>query len=246
MSTPRTPPREVAVLYRDEQLLVVSKPPFLSTTSPRPGDDTLVGRVRALDPRAPKHHPSSRLDAEVTGVVIFARTAAAVRHLLEARREGLYARVYVGLAAAAPEPPEGEWRGAIAVHARDPRKRVVVEDDEDDGDARESCTRYRTLAQLSHAALLRLEPQTGRTHQLRVHAAHAGCALLGDKPYGGTARVVLGDGSVVTPRRVMLHCAQVTVPAMDRGGEAMRFAAPVPEDMQRVWAALGGAGIAVG
>jgi len=240
MTRPRAA-ADLEVLHRDDDFVVVIKPAFLPTTGPGP-EDTLVARVRALDPDAEKHHPSSRLDAEVTGVVTFARTSAAIQHLLAARRAGDYHRIYLGIAPRAPAPRDGEWHAAIGVDARDPRKRTVAADD--DEDARESATRYRTLAELAHAALLALEPQTGRTHQLRVHAAHAGCALLGDRPYGGPTRIVLSDGSVVTPRRVMLHCTRVTIPN-PRGGPALSFEARPPADMQRLWESLGGGPIAV-
>src|SRR6476620_4176196 len=115
-------PPEIRVLHRDDSFLVVAKPSGVPTTSPN-RQTTLVSLVQALDPRAPRLHPSSRLDAEVSGVVIFARTAAATEHLLAARKAGAYARVYFGLAARAPEPSAGEWRGAIAHDPRDTRKR---------------------------------------------------------------------------------------------------------------------------
>jgi 23S rRNA-/tRNA-specific pseudouridylate synthase len=235
----RGAPAELSVLHRDELFLVVDKPAFLATTSPS-GGPTVVERARALDPHAAKLHPSSRLDAEVTGVLVLARSRAAILHLLAARRAGLYARGYLGIAASAPQPPAGDFQGAIAIDPRDPRRRVVAP--AGSRGARHAHTRYRTLAALPNGALLWLEPQTGRTHQLRVHAAHAGSPLLGDRPYGGPARVVASDGSVFTARRVMLHCARVTVPD-PAGGAALRFEAAPPSDMQQLWRDLGGSAI---
>lgn len=227
---------EVRVLHRDASFLVVAKPSGVPTTSPN-DETTLVSLVQALDPRAPRLHPSSRLDAEVSGVVIFARTAAATEHLLAARKAAAYERVYFGLAARAPEPAEGEWRGAIAHDPRDARKRRVVAEGE--GDAQHAHTLYRVALQLERAVLLELGPQTGRTHQLRVHAAHAGVPLLGDRHYGGEPRVTLGDGRVLAVRRTMLHCRRVTVPAMS-GSDALVFADDPPPDMQALWTSLGG------
>jgi 23S rRNA-/tRNA-specific pseudouridylate synthase len=232
--------REVRVIHRGSALLVLEKPAFVPTTSPDPAETTLVALARELDPDAPLLHPSSRLDAEVTGVVIFARTRPAIAALLEARQAGRYARGYLGLAGVAPAPEAGEWRGAIGVDARDKRKRSVVPDP--DPRAQVAHTRYRVLAATARCALLWLEPLTGRTHQLRVHAEHAGCALLGDRAYGGPARLVLPDGRVVAPRRVQLHCARVSVPDPD-GGAALRFEAPPPADMRQIWQSLAGAEI---
>jgi 23S rRNA-/tRNA-specific pseudouridylate synthase len=230
---------EVAVLHRDAFFLVLHKPSGLPTTSPASGP-TLVEAARALDPDAPRLHPSSRLDAEVSGVVIFARTRAATEHLLGARREGRYQRGYLALAAAAPEPSRGQWRFAIALDPRDQRKRAVARDDATG--ARAAHTHYQTLVELPACALLWLEPETGRTHQLRVHAAHAGVPLLGDRHYGGLSRAVLEDGRVVSLRRTLLHCARVRVPD-PHGRAALCFEAQPPLDFQSVFSALGGAAI---
>jgi len=89
------------------------------------------------------------------------------------------------------------------------------------------------------AVLLALTPVTGRTHQLRVHAARAGSPLLGDPRYGGARRVTRGDGVVVAAARTMLHCAEVTLD-LDGGGAPLRLRSPAPPDLARVWADLGG------
>ena len=115
---------EPTVVWRDEALLVLDKPARLPTTSPS-GGDCLTARARAIDPHAPHLHPTSRLDAEVTGLVTFARTRAANRVLLEARAQGRYRRLYLGIAAASPEPPEGEWDWPISIDVRDARLRTV-------------------------------------------------------------------------------------------------------------------------
>jgi 23S rRNA-/tRNA-specific pseudouridylate synthase len=235
----------IRVLHRDIGFLVLEKPSGLATTSPKADEVTLTSLAHEIDPRAPLLHPSSRLDAEVSGVVVFARTGNATKHLLAARKAGSYLREYIGLAAKAPLPPAGDWHGAIALDPRDPRKRTVAAASAATAGARESHTRYQTAAQLDAAVLLRMQPQTGRTHQLRVHAAHAGVPLLGDRHYGGVQRVVLADGRVLSVRRTMLHCLRVSVPAPDGNG-VLRFEAEPPADMQTLWRALGGDTIDVG
>jgi 23S rRNA-/tRNA-specific pseudouridylate synthase len=233
--------RGVDVVYRDASLLVLGKPSGLPTTSPNAREDTLVKAAEALDPDAPRLHPSSRLDAEVSGLVTFARTPEATRYLLDAREQGLYRRAYVGLVAHPPVVDEGELDGAIGMDPRDPRKRRVVPASE--LNARPSRTRFRVLARAPHAALLWLEPITGRTHQLRVHLAHEGSPLLGDRPYGGLPRVVLDDGSAFSARRVMLHCYALRLPALRAMGvdqPARAFERAPLEDLEKLAsAALG-------
>jgi 23S rRNA-/tRNA-specific pseudouridylate synthase len=222
------------IVHRDAHLLVLSKPPFLSTTSPD-GGDCLVARAEALDPDAPRLHPTSRLDREVTGLVTFARTKRAIDALLEARRRGAYRRLYVALAAATPEPREGLWSWPIARHPRDKRLRAAGPG----RDAQAAETAYRVAGESAASVLLHLYPHTGRTHQLRVHAAAAGAPLLGDTDYGGARRLVLDDGRVRTAERVMLHCACLELPHPATGAP-LRLEAPVPDELARLFVGTGG------
>lgn len=231
MTTP-----EVRIVHRDAALLVLDKPSGLPTTAPPGGGTALTDIAARLDPRAPSLHPSSRLDAEVTGLVTFTRTREANRALLEARARGSYGRTYLALSAGAPDPEEGEWLSSIGIDPRDKRKRIVVS-----RGGKAAKTRYETLFGTSLVALLALHPHTGRTHQLRVHAAHAGIPLFGDVHYGGPRRIVLPDGLVVTARRVMLHMRRLSLPDVARGGSAsLELASEIPDDFRRAFAGLGG------
>ena len=229
------PSAAVRVVFRDLHLLVLDKPSGLPTTRPDAGP-SLVAVAKALDPDAPRLHPSSRLDVEVTGLVTFARTEHATAHLLAARQAGRYARGYLALVADAPQPAEGEWRAAIGIDPGNQALRRVVPDAAPA--SKPAWSRYSTLWSRPGCAALWLQPQTGRTHQLRVHAAHAGCAIYGDRAYGGATRLVLPDGTVVAARRTLLHCARVCLPAVE-GGEDLTLEAPVPEDMLSFARALG-------
>jgi 23S rRNA pseudouridine955/2504/2580 synthase/23S rRNA pseudouridine1911/1915/1917 synthase len=102
-------------------------------------------------------------------------------------------------------------------------------------------TAYATVdvSPVGAVALLAVSPATGRTHQIRVHASHAGAPLLGDTVYGGPARVTLPNGAVVALARVFLHAARVVVPS--RSGAPLVVDAPLPAELERVWASLGGA-----
>lgn len=225
----------LVVLYRNGDWLAVEKPSGTPTTAPdRAGVVSLVDRVRRELVRddTVQPHPLSRLDAGVTGVVLFALTARARQLAVEARSRGTYARRYVGLLATAPEPPEGAWSWTIGVDPHDRTLRVA-------GPGRDpvpALTRYRVLARAGDLARVQFDLDTGRTHQIRVHAAHAGCAVLGDRAYGGPRHVTLLDGTVCTARRVMLHAWAVRIPRSDRWIEA-----PFPDDWLTFWRAAGGA-----
>jgi len=230
---------DVHVVHRDAHLLVVCKPVGMPTTSPD-GKRCLVAAARELDPDAPRMHPSSRLDAEVSGLVTFARTRHAIRALTLARERGAYRRMYVALAAGPPEPEVGCWSSAIAVDPRDARRRVVARTRAQRLSARSAMTSYRIEARApGGVCLLLVEPRTGRTHQIRVHSASASAPLLGDVHYGGPRRLTRPDGHVVTARRVMLHCAGLLIPDVEGGGQ-LDLRAPAPEDLRTVWVALGG------
>lgn len=236
----------VRIVHRDRHLLVLVKPANLPTTAPdfgdRGGTETLTAIARQLDPRARRMHPTSRLDRDVTGLVTFARTEHAIEALLRARREGRYERTYLAIVTGAPEPSEGVWTWPIAVDPRDRRKRIALRDGDRGERAQQARTRYRirAVAPGGSAALLAIEPETGRTHQIRVHCAAAGRPVAGDVAYGGPARFVLADGRVVTPGRPMLHCARLVLPDLERGG-VLELVAQVPEDFVRTWVEIGGA-----
>jgi 23S rRNA-/tRNA-specific pseudouridylate synthase len=225
---------EPEILHHDQHLLIIDKPPGLPTTAPRAADPSLARWVHGRFPEL-RPHPTSRLDAQVSGLVTFALSRAANRRLLEARQAGAYERVYLGITLGEPEVSGGEWTWPISLDPRNPMLRIAGP-----GRAqREARTRYEVAARIPYGTLLRLMPRTGRTHQLRAHAARAGLPLFGDHAYKGPRRQTLSDGTVVTARRVMLHCARVSFPWPPGGPR--RFEAPVRPDMKQAWLALGGA-----
>lgn len=222
----------IDIVYRDAHLLVLDKPVGIATTAPE--GDSLFARARALDPTAPALHPLSRLDTQVSGLTTFARTELANRVALAARREGQLRRSYLGIAAAGEG--EGEWRFPIAIDARDPKKRRVA----DVPGAQAAHTRWRVVARAGPLVAFDFWPVTGRTHQLRVHAAHAGSALLGDVAYGGAKRLTLANGRVLSATRVMLHCAAFRMPDPSNSGAVIALSLPAPADMAKLWRDAGG------
>jgi 23S rRNA pseudouridine1911/1915/1917 synthase len=205
------------LLYADDDLVAVDKPagvPAQPTLTTDVG--TLPDLVGALlgAPVTIVH----RLDRETSGVTVLARTKAAAAALSEAFRAGGPEKTYLALCARPPSPPEGRVDAPLG---KDPARAGLRRVDPR-GDA--AATRYRTLRAGPLAALVEARPETGRTHQIRVHLAHLGAPLLGDARYGGPRRI----GEVAIPR-VMLHARRLEL-AHPTTGAALTFEAPVPED----------------
>src|ERR1700689_2759634 len=134
---------------------------------------------------------------------------------------GLYDRRYVAIAVRAPEPPRGVWAAPLG-RASDPRRRPA-----NGRDALPCPPRYAVCAATTGGvALLAVAPVTGRTHQIRVHAAASGAPLIGDRAYGGPVRMTLAGGRVLGVQRIALHAARVVVP--DRRGQSLAIVSPVP------------------
>jgi RluA family pseudouridine synthase len=229
---------KLTVLFRDAELFVVDKPPGIATTSPD-GRRCLAELATRMNRGAPRVHPTSRLDRDVTGIVIFARTDRAIAALMEARTKGTYRRRYAALVSGVVHEDAGRWDWPIAIDPRDKTKRLALEPGEKGERLQEASSRYEITARAVLACRGWLYPETGRTHQLRVHAARAGHALVGDVAYGGPKRLVLPDGRVITANRPMLHCASVQVPHPITG-ETLRIEAPIPADIEAVWAGISG------
>lgn len=217
------------ILHQDASWLALDKPSGMLTTGPSSAQ-TLVDVARALAPRAAVHHPISRLDAEVTGVVLIALSQASTLAAEAERAKGTYERLYLGLAHPPPAEARGAWTWPVSI---DPRRRTL-RTTEAGLEPQEARTEHATIAASGGVALVAFKPVTGRTHQIRVHARAAGSPLVGDVTYGGARRVVLDDGTVVGARRVMLHAWRVRVP-----GRKWRIESPPPEDFLAVWASAG-------
>ncbi len=225
----------VELLGEGEGVVAAIKPAELSTIADQHGRAaSLHDRLAAaLGLRPADLHPTSRLDVGVSGVVLFARDDEARRRLARARDEGTYRRRYVAIAAGELGAARATWAAPIG-RGPDPRRRYAR-----GRGAAEATTEVAVLGRAAgRATLLGLSPRTGRTHQLRVHAADAGHPLFGDAVYGGPRRVVKASGEVLELGRVALHALSVTVPG--RGGELRRYVAPAPGDFGTWWGALGG------
>jgi len=226
----------LVVLYEDGDLLVVDKPPGMIV---HPAGRIVAGTlVNALLARCPdlsgiggelKPGIVHRLDKGTSGCIAVAKCDAAHRLISAqfARRE-VY-KEYLAIVHGAPPGSQGVLDGLIARHPVE-RKRMAVRRDR----GRESVTRYEVLERFAGFSWVALRLHTGRTHQIRVHMAHAGCPVLGDVLYGrGRTRTAAG----VEVERPMLHAWRLGF-AHPTSGMALRFEAPIPRDIARVLAAL--------
>lgn len=234
----------IPILLSMDDLVACAKPAGIPTVPDHAASShSLVHRVAAqLGVPVTQLRITSRLDREVSGVVVFARSEVAEARLKDARSSGRYVRRYVAIAAhagALEAAHRGTWTGAIG-RAADPRLRAVAEPGGPPlREAKSARTAYAVVAEASSFALLAVGPETGRTHQIRLHASHAGAPLLGDRDYGGPGRVTTEDGRVVALDRIALHAARVEVPGAE--GRSHSIEAPIPPELVRAWSALGGA-----
>jgi 23S rRNA-/tRNA-specific pseudouridylate synthase len=217
------------ILSEADGVVAAYKPSDMVTVADQRGRGaSLIREVAGLiGCREAELHPTSRLDLGVSGVVLLARNASAQRKLAAAREAGRYRRRYVAIATRAPDPPVGTWTVPIG-RGSDPRHRRAGGED-----AKSAETAYALAAVAPSSALLAVEPRTGRTHQIRVHAADAGCPLLGDAAYGGPTRLVSPRGDVTRLSRIALHAAWVEITGPD--GDTFRAEAPIPSDLARIW-----------
>lgn len=169
-----------------------------------------------------------RLDRDTSGVIIAARTKPAAAFFSEAFAGRDVKKTYFAVVCGgAPSPETGEIALALK---KSSRKGLDVMEVAKDGQS--ALTRYRTLAATPAAALVELQPETGRMHQLRAHMAAIGRPIAGDGKYGGLYRV---GGTDIT--RLLLHAAALDAPHPDGGRRT--FVAPPPPDFTGVVRSLG-------
>lgn len=220
------PPGDLPVVFEDEALLVVDKPPGSAVHGGSGVSFGVIERMRAARPQQKFLELAHRLDRETSGLLVLVKKRAALTALHAALREGKVRKDYVTLV-------KGRWDDGER-HVSLPLKKFLTPAGERrvsvDREGRRSETVFRKEQDLGDYSLLSAQLLTGRTHQIRVQLAHLGFPIAGDDKYGdfGLNRSLLKRGL----RRMFLHAAGLDFEHPVKGGR-LRLASPLPADLAR-------------
>jgi len=187
------------LLYKDDDILVINKPAGIPVHAGSGGGDNLENHFHELqfDAKIPPML-AHRLDRDTSGCLILGRNKQAIRKLGKLFEQKRIHKTYWAIVEGVPEKKQGRIDAKLA-KINDQKNKWHMKVDDGGQDA---VTDYRMLATQEGRSWLELSPRTGRTHQIRVHCAHMGWSLVGDKLYG------TGDG--IAP--LMLHARAVKIP----------------------------------
>jgi 23S rRNA pseudouridine1911/1915/1917 synthase len=218
------------IIFENPDLVVVNKPAGM-VVHPSAGhhQGTLVQAVLAHAPDIAgvggKLRPGvvHRLDKDTSGLIVFAKNDRAHRRLQDQFRLRKVKKMYFALVDGKPPTPVGRIEAAIGRDLHDRNLMAVVPANK----GREAVSEYRTLEEFAAHTLVEIYPQTGRTHQIRVHLRFIGCPVAGDTVYGRK------KSSLVELKRHFLHAARLEI-LLPGETEPRRFKAPLPADLKRV------------
>jgi 23S rRNA pseudouridine955/2504/2580 synthase len=213
-----------AVIYEDARLLVLNKPVGLAVHA---GSGVRVGVIEALRAMRPEERGlelAHRLDRETSGVLVLAKDRPSLMVLHELLRGETVKKVYLALVRG--RFPDGlrEVDAPLEKGSLRGGERVV----EVRGDGKPSRTLFKVIERFAQATLVEASPVTGRTHQIRVHAAHVGHPIAGDDKYGDAAfdRALKPSGLA----RLFLHASRIALPGF-AAGKQLKVEAPLPEEL---------------
>ncbi|HZU36801.1 MAG TPA: RluA family pseudouridine synthase [Gemmataceae bacterium] len=240
----------LTVLYEDEWLAVINKPPDM-VVHPAKGhwSGTLVNalqfRFAELSHANGEYRPGivHRLDRDTSGAILVAKDEQAHRHLSYQFETRKIFKEYVAITAGVLDRDSDYIESRITRHPHDRIKMATTR--EEDEESKEACSYYEVMERFRGFTLCRIQPRTGRTHQIRVHLASVGCPVLADKTYGGRDSFRLSDlvpGLAAAEDQVLLgrqalhaYRLRFTHPHRQQVIEAL---APLPADMERTLTAL--------
>jgi 23S rRNA pseudouridine955/2504/2580 synthase len=218
------------VIYKDRDVIAINKPAGLAVQGGTKTDRHLDAMLDALRFEAVERpRLVHRLDKDTSGVLLLARNRAAAAKLAKSFRGRDAHKVYWAIVVGAPRLKRGRIDLPLTKIAGSRGERVAPDEDE----GKRAVTYYAVLENLGNkAAWVALMPQTGRTHQLRVHMAAIGTPILGDGKYGGAKAFVSG-----LPEKLHLHARQIKIPH-PKGG-TLKVTAPVRDHLRETFALFG-------
>lgn len=219
VNQPWPTPGPLELVYEDEDLAIVDKPPGV-LVHPSHGHfaDTVGNHLMwhyQNNREAAGFHPVHRLDQGTSGLLVTAKHPHGQQKLAAQLHTGAFLRRYLAVCQGVPQPPQGVVQAPLGPRPGHPTAQRV------DPSGKPARTRYQVARALGDRALVELELDTGRTHQIRVHMAHLGCPLVGDGLYGSPAPI----------GRPALHSARVEL-AHPITGQRLAWDCPLPPDIQ--------------
>ena len=216
-------PGPLDIVYEDGDLIVLNKAPGVPV-HPGPGhfDDTLGNFLMDYYEKTGQEgdfHPVHRLDRGTSGLLAAAKHPHAQEVLKKQLHTEGFRRVYLAVCEGVPDPPAGVIDAPLGPKPGSLMEQMVRPD------GKPARTKYGVLRRWGDRALVSLELETGRTHQIRVHMAHTGHPLTGDFLYGAEDRELIG--------RPALHSGYLSF-RQPITGERLQFTVPLPEDMARL------------
>ncbi|RAL27044.1 RluA family pseudouridine synthase [Thermoflavimicrobium daqui] len=215
-------PVSFEIVFEDEDIMIIDKPAGIQVHPVRPSDQytlvhgiTYILQERGLDGVV---RPVHRLDRDTSGLILIAKNAYMHQLLDRQLREKQITRRYLAMLNRPLSDTDGTIHQPIGKDPKHPYRRIVTPH------GNLAITHYHILDQNSKGALLSIELETGRTHQIRAHFAHLGCPLIGDRLYGG-------DCSILT--RQALHSAKISF-THPLSNELCTYISPLPHDLDQV------------
>jgi 23S rRNA pseudouridine955/2504/2580 synthase len=218
-------PLALPVVHEDEALLVIDKPSGVAVHGGSGVSFGVIESLRAERPQAKFLELAHRLDRDTSGLLILCKKRAALVELHRMLREGEVEKIYLALAKGIPGQREFDISESLHKYVTSQgERRVAVRED-----GKSAVTKVKVLKQGDSFSLLQLRLMTGRTHQIRVHLAHAGHPVLGDDKYGDFPlnRELAKQGV----KRLMLHASSLAF-KHPVSGAALAFKSAVPDAMK--------------